>query len=231
MKTLRILCAYALTCFCTQVQTLALSFQGVEFPGGIASFADAVVRYVPGPSSGGADAVAAPFNDPTAALGAPDYPLGKHELGFVSLGEPGGELVVRFLDNSLVASGDSSVDLWIFEAGSVPLGSVSEPTDVFISTDGEDWISVGTALGSTSGIDIDAWAGVLPGRRYAYVRIVEIDPPGARDTGYPFAGADIDAVGAVSSATPVPDGGISFTLLAMLGALLVADPLRRGGRS
>jgi len=200
----------------------------VEFPGGIASFADAVVRYVPG---GGASAVGDKFNDPTAALGAPDYPLGEQELGFVSLGEPGGELVVRFLDNSLVASGDSAADLWIFEAGSASHWSVAEPTDVYISADGEDWISVGTALGSTSGIDIDAWAGVQLGRRYGYVRIVEIDPAGARDTGSPFAGADIDAVGAVSSGTPVPDAGIPFGLLAALGTLLLAVGGRRGDPS
>ena len=64
--------------------------------------------------------------------------------------------------------------------------------------------------------------------QYSYVMIVETDLPGEGDTGYPFAGTDIDAVGAISSAPPVstPDGGATVALLG-LGILSLGAVRRR----
>ena len=49
----------------------AVPFHGVEFPGGLASFADSVVSY--DPSFGGGAVPAAGFQNPSQALGAPNY--------------------------------------------------------------------------------------------------------------------------------------------------------------
>ncbi|MEX2453643.1 MAG: hypothetical protein WD470_03010 [Rhodospirillaceae bacterium] len=179
---------------------LAVPFGGVEFPDGAVSFADQVVSYTPGPGA------LAPHNDPDAALGVPD----SGGAGtYVSLGW-GGELVLRFTDNSLTTSGDSTLDLWIFE-----IGGAVEPTDVYISVDGSDWVSVGFVGGATAGVDIDAFigSGVTLGEQYSYVRLVDRD---LRLSGSPYAGADIDAVGAISSAAavalPVPGAVALFGL-------------------
>ena len=73
----------------------AILIGGVEFPDGAQSFADAVVSYSPG------SGVSADYDDPTQALGTPDYPTGviADGNGHVSLGGAGGELVLQFIDN------------------------------------------------------------------------------------------------------------------------------------
>lgn len=55
----------------------AFSVDGVEFPGGEASFADAIVGYSPGPDVGGS------YRDPEGAIGIPNYeaPVGATSLG------------------------------------------------------------------------------------------------------------------------------------------------------
>ena len=186
----------------------AVPFGGVEFPDGAASFADQVVSFAPGANT------VPPHNDASTAIGAPDYDGGADT--YVSLGW-GGSLVLRFTDNSLTTSGDADDDLWIFE-----IGGAVEPTDVDISTDGISWISVGFVGGATAGIDIDAFtaSGVVIGAQYSYVRLTDRD---ARLSGTPFAGADIDAVGAISSAAavlPAPGTlGLAGFSLAALGFL------------
>lgn len=90
-----------------------------------------------------------PYNQPALALGLPDYDssVARH----VSLGNAAsqcqGELILEFVDNYLVdIPGD---DLYIFERG-----PAVEATELFISTDARNWITVGRIEGSTRGVDI-----------------------------------------------------------------------------
>lgn len=180
----------------------ATPYRGIDFPDGSISFADAVVSYTPG------DGVSDFHRDPTKALGIPDSaPISsdQHE-GIVSLGAYG-ELVLQFTDNSLTTSGSDSVDLWIFEAGSV------EYANIAISTDGSNWINVGGIGGSISGIDIDAYlmSGVILNEKYSFIKINDL----YGSTAYPYRGVDIDAVGAISSIpseNPVPEPATIFLL-------------------
>ena len=169
-------------------ETYATSFGGIEFPGGATSFADSVVSYSPGSD------VAGNYSDPSSALGIPDW-NSSTETGSASLGD-GGELVIQFTDNSLTTSGDANSDLWIFE-----IGGAVEVFNVAISTDNTNWIDLGDVLGQPTGIDIDSIAGVTPGEFYSYVRLQDVAP---NQSGFPFGEADIDSVGAISSAPPVP---------------------------
>jgi hypothetical protein len=163
--------------------------EGIEFPDGNKSFADAVVSYAPGAG------VKSPYNQATLALSRPDNVEGGAPE-FVSLGNQG-QLVLRFSDNALTTSGNSNHDLWVFE-----IGAEIEATDVYISQDGYSWIYVGSTAGGTRGIDIDAYVGqgVTLGARYSFVKLVDLLP---NQSGSPYAGADIDAVGAISSTQPV----------------------------
>jgi len=160
-------------------------FGGVTFPGGVTSFADKIVSYTQGSN------VSAPYNNSGNVLGVPDYVSGG-EPEYTSLGDQG-ELVVQFTNNSLTTSGNSDFDLWIFE-----IGTKLEPTEIFISKDGSNWISVGATTGGTGGIDIDAYInqGVVLGESYQFAKVVDLLPV---QSGSPWAGADIDAIGAISS--------------------------------
>ena len=190
----------------------AVLIGGVDFPQGSLSFADAVVSYDPvlagvGPS--------APHSVPSNALGAPDYVgdnncTGDPSCAFVSLGD-GGRLVLRFLDNRLTGSGTAAQDLWIFE-----VGPDVEDTFVHISMDGITWHSVGEIGGSTSGIDIDAF-GWGPSDEFAYVQLTD-DGSADGQTG-DTVGADIDAVGAISTVAAIPEPETYALLLAGLGLL------------
>lgn len=175
------------------ISVRAEEYEGVEFPQGEESFADIVVGYTPG------SYVQDPYKTPSAILGIPDYPSQDASEGHLSLGN-GGNVVIRFTDNSLTTSGNTDLDLWIFE-----VGPAVESTDVEISQDGIRWISVGTIQGSKSGVDIDAYAGagVVAGESYSFVRLTDVEDDD-HSTGE-TAGADIDAVGAISSAPPVTD--------------------------
>ena len=164
-------------------------YDGVCFPDGERSFADSYISYDPG--LGAEDCC----NKPSAAEGSPDYQYDQ-DGSYVSLGCYG-VLVVKFTDNSLTTSGDTDEDLWVFE-----VGAYVESTNIDISTDGVDWIEVGSTSGATSGIDIDAYTGdgVVLGEQYSYVRIIDKE---CRSQSPPYPGADIDAVGAIESADPV----------------------------
>ncbi len=175
-------------------------FHGVEFPGGAASFADLVVSYDPVIKSG---QPTEPYRIAEEALGIPDYPEGP-TLGYVSLGD-GGSITLRFTDNSLTGSGTSAMDLWIFE-----IGPDVEDTFVEISKNGSTWFSVGKVFGATSGIDIDAF-GFGTTDFFSYIRLTDDTNEG--DQSGNTVGADIDAVGAISSAPPVvPEPATLFLL-------------------
>jgi hypothetical protein len=181
----------------------AVLIGGVEFPEGAASFADEVVSY--DPAKGGGAVPSAANAEPSNALGVPEVP-GDTSVGacagdpfacpFVSLGS-GGEIVLKFVDNVLTGSDDAGEDLWIFE-----VGPDVEDTFVEISTDGSVWHAVGKVFGTTSGVDIDAF-GFTSADSFPFVRLT--DDPEEGSTSGASVGADIDAVGAISTLlVPVP---------------------------
>lgn len=192
----------------------------VDFPAGAISFADQLVAFSPGivfDPVRGINIPLAPYLEGSNVLGAPDMDLlqsiscfdgtpTSQDCKFTSLGS-GGSLTVRFTDNLLTGSGTTSADLWIFEAGPADL------TYVDISSDGSNWFGVGTIDGFT-GVDIDAF-GFGPGTTFAFVRLR--DAPGGQPSGDTL-GADIDAIGAISTLAPVPLPATSLLLgSALLG--------------
>lgn len=203
--------AFALTAFLFQlplvVNAAPVTYDGITFPDGDVSFADDyrdVVVGDPAPTAGNFD--------PAASLGAPDNSA-------YSLGQ-GGFMTLEFTDNSLTGSGDDRADLHIFE-----VGPLVEDTFVWISTDNENFISLDKVTGSTSSIDIDPYlldAGIDPFTQFSYVRLQ--DDPNENTSNVTYAGADIDAVGAITSAPPVTSVpgpgslGLIFGGLIALGA-------------
>jgi hypothetical protein len=187
----------------TGAAAMPTTYSGITFPDRDISFADEVISFNPGPD------VAAPHDDQNLVLGAPD---GSH----ISLGE-NGSIIVRFSDNSLTTSGDATADLHIFE-----VGARVEVFNIAISQDLVNWIDLGDLSGQPTSIDIDAVAGVVQFAQYSYVRLTDVDP---NQTGSPFGEADIDAIGAISSAPPVAihaPGALAF-----LGLGFAAMMLRR----
>lgn len=198
----------------TAAMATPVTYDNVTFPDGDVSFADAVVSY--NPALGGIPP-ATQYQDDSEALGAPDVSGGS---GFVSLGA-GGQIVLRFTDNSLTGSGDAADDLWIFE-----IGPDIEDTTVDISKDGVNWFSVGSVGGSTAGIDIDDF-GFDATDFFSYVRLTDVYGEG--NTSGASVGADIDAVGAISSAAPVsvPAPSVIWLFGVGLGLLGLGVGLRR----
>lgn len=167
-------------------------FGGVEFPGGITSFADVVVTQT-ARAARPADVGARHWMS-AELLGPPDYASSVNDR-YMSLGE-GGSVTVQFTDNALVGSNSTAADLYIFEVGGAP-----EATFVDISKNGTTWHRVGRVAGSTHGVDIDAF-GFTANDRFSYVRLTDDVTEGG--SSYPFAGADIDAVGAASTISTMP---------------------------
>lgn len=167
------------------------SYNGIEFPQGDISFADRVLSFTPGPGVG------APCDQPSASLGPPDYDPDDNST-YVALGNTGttcqGELILEFVDNYLVdVDGD---DLYVFE-----IGPMAEATDLYISTDGSNWISIGRIQGATRGVDISRFA--RPGQRFPYVRLC--DHPDGNTSSGAWSGPDIDAVGAIGAVYRPPE--------------------------
>lgn len=184
---------------------------GVEFPQGAVSFADEVENYTLGPGG-----VTVPHQGATNALGVPNYTgvngcASQAACSFVSLGD-GGSITVRFTDNLLTGSGSNALDLWIFE-----VGPDIEDTFVEVSKDGVVFFAVGKVAGSTAGVDLDAFGWGI-GDQFAYVRLT--DDTNADGQSGQTAGADIDAVGAISTVqvNRVPEP----VSLALVGAALAA---------
>jgi hypothetical protein len=173
---------------------------GQFYASGAISFADSVVSY--DPRAGGGPVPLAGLQDATQALGAPDYSSIGEPLpnqGVVSLGR-GGVLVVRFDDNILTGSDDSSPDLAVYEVGNAELVRVE------VSPDGVTYTSVGSASFNNPYIDLDRY-GFTSLSQLLYVRLTD-EPNEGGNTGN-SVGADIDAVGAISSRPGVrysPDG-------------------------
>ncbi|HMB45777.1 MAG TPA: hypothetical protein VKL21_08145 [Candidatus Methanoperedens sp.] len=189
----------------------AVVYNGVDFPEGASSFADEIVSYNPTTGVSGHD-------NASSALGIPDY---INNTNYVSLGDEG-TLVLKFTDNSLTTSGNENKDLWIFE-----IGEKFESTDVYISKDGINWIYTGNTSNYTTGIDIDAYIGsegAILGEQYSYVKLADRLP---HESDSPTAGADIDAIGAISSNTKVQaeadTGAISPDTTVPAGADINAD--------
>jgi hypothetical protein len=192
------------------------SQRGTDFPQGVSSFADVVASYDPVIKSG---QPTEPNRQPNTAIGKPDYPGGGSNFS-VTLGD-GGSITLEFADNRLTGSGDSKADLWIFE-----VGPDVEDTFVEISKDGSTWSAVGKVFGSTASIDIDAF-GFSRADQFRFVRLTD-DTNEGDQTGA-SVGADIDAVGAISSvvapppAIPEPE---TYALM-LAGLALVAAAARR----
>ncbi|MCU0533711.1 MAG: hypothetical protein MUD14_07435 [Hydrococcus sp. Prado102] len=186
------------------------TFYDVEFPAGEVSFADTVVSYEPiiYLNDERLPNVREPFNNPVSALGVPNSTNPQHPLPSlsarhdVSLGL-GGSITLRFTNNALTGSGDIKPDLWIFEAG-----EKTESVFVEISKDGKTWQAVGRTDTKHNGIDIDAF-GWGPEDYFSYIRLTD-DPEENEHDGVlsngqwiGWGGADIDAVGAISSVSLV----------------------------
>jgi outer membrane protein OmpA-like peptidoglycan-associated protein len=159
----------------------------VALPADRAHWADEVVSYVvgePAPIPEG--------QDPSTALGPPDYTPNKWERPHaVSLGN-GGSLTLKFNHGALV-DGDGP-DLFIFE-----IGPSVEAMNVDVSADGVTWVPVGSAPGGPCAVDIAPY--VKPDDVFHYVRLRDIPFKGSESDAWP--GADIDAVAVLGSAQRV----------------------------
>ena len=208
--------------FSSMAAAAPITIGGVLFPQGELSFADVVVSYDPVITNG---QPTASHQDASTALGLPDYDFDPdctgHDCTFVSLGD-GGAITLQFTDNFLTGSDSSADDLWIFE-----VGPDVEDMFVYVSVDGLTFLPVGAVGGATSGVDLDAF-GYGSTAMFSYVRLVD-DPDKDGQTGI-TVGADIDAVGAISTvpnpAAVVPEPS---TLL-LLGAGAAMLGLRRRRR-
>ncbi len=219
----RVLSVAVVALFGAPAQAVIIS--GIDFPHGNLSFADSVVSFAQGPGP------AAAFSDPLNSLGVPDvnttngqacfFAPSTANCRFTSLGEAG-NLVLRFTDNVLTGSsttgsvigvGDGFAELYVFEVG------VSESSRVEISANGADWINVGQIGGGSGnslgvfsyGFDIDKLGYGLTDS-FTYVRLTDLQIDGTTSP----QGADIDAVGAISS---VPAPASLWLLLTGLGGL------------
>jgi hypothetical protein len=177
----------------TVTSVLALTptiVDGQVFDTGSLAFADVVSAY--NPMQAGGPAPLTGLDDQTQAIGVPNFSGFGEPLtgeGVVSLGR-GGQIVLQFTNNLLTGSGDGNPDLMIFEVGD------SEEVLVEISSDGTRYTAVGRASAASPTVDIDAF-GFNQNSRVSFVRLTDIANQGSQ-TG-DSVGADIDAVGAISS--------------------------------
>jgi OmpA-OmpF porin, OOP family len=151
----------------------------IDIPLGDKAFADEVTLFTEGKPS-----AIDISSDPSKALGIPDFD-GEYK-GFVALG-CGGSLILKFTDNALINI--EGPDLYVFE-----LGKFFEPTELAISKDGINWISIGEIDGATAQVDINQFS--KPGDVFNYVRLTDLKT----ECRGKWPGADIDAVAAIGSA-------------------------------
>jgi len=178
-----------------------------------------VITYDPS-HSGGAVPTHPNFVDPSKSLGIPDFAF--FTSSSVSLGS-GGLLELEFLDNSLANSGDTIKDLHVFEIGSTledtfvairpdtPTAALLNP--LIYDTNGDGFYEIGKVFGATSSIDIDSFFPPAPPGTYRFDAVQLIDDPAQGETFGDTVGADIDAVGAITSAPPnIIVGGTSIPI-------------------
>lgn len=151
----------------------------IFFPFGDISFADKLVSYKKGNPF-----QAEEYSNPQKALNIPDND-GSGDKNSTGLGH-GGELIVKFTDNTLYDI--DGYDLYVFE-----IGGGLEPVDVYISKNGVEWVSVGKTGGGFSKIDISKYVNKTD--VFRYVKIVDVKD----DASGKWPGAEIDAVGAIGS--------------------------------
>ncbi len=150
----------------------------IYMPLGDLSFADEVVDFIRGDPDAIMEAC-----DSTLALGLPDF-AGTAE-NFTSLG-CGGSLVVRFVDNALVNI--PGPDLFVFE-----VGKHVETTQLYVSTNGKEWINAGAISGGVTAVDMGD--SVKSGEVFHYVKLIDLKT----DCKGSWPGADIDAIAAIGS--------------------------------
>jgi hypothetical protein len=162
----------------------------IYFPGGVSSFADEVVEYKVGKKK-----TPHLWETGEPALGTPNFK--DHEADrlarnptFAGLGG-GGSITLRFVNNAIVDGPGG--DIYIFE----PLEN-SSPVKVEVSRDGKTWLDLGPDLTTASEIDIAGKGG--KNAVYSFIRISDESKVDPADQ---WPGADIDAVGALNSATKI----------------------------
>jgi len=148
----------------------------VFLPLGDLSFADAVVSKNLGGRGANSDGIIGPPDMSTKRFREVDPKI--CNLGLK------GQITLAFTNNSL--SNVKGPDLYVFEMGAI------EPTNLEISKNGMDWISVGKIEGGTAMVDIEPY--VQTGDTFNYVRLTDLET----ESGIP--GADIDAVAAIGGA-------------------------------
>lgn len=167
---------------CTQQTGMTKEYSGTTFPQGSVSFVDQVVVYEPGAGVGDE------YADPVRALSEPDDE--GVALGVADEENDAGEIVLFFQNNALTDV--DGKDLYIFEGG-----PTTEATFVEISAQGDRWYELGRVEGDTSSIDLAEYGNLPAGTQYRFVRLRADPEQDASDA--PFAGPDLDAVGAIGS--------------------------------
>ncbi|MEO1527560.1 MAG: CARDB domain-containing protein, partial [Planctomycetota bacterium] len=171
-------------------------------------FADAVLRYDPDYSNGNTPTSA---TDPTAALGAPDFP--ENGSGFVSLGQ-GGLLELAFTNNRLTNSGSDKTDLKIFEIGPQvedtfvairPTPETLPLLDPAMDSNSDGFFEIGAVTGALSEVDIDQFFPGFAAGQLVFDAVQLIDDPNKDGTTGSTVGADIDAVEALTTSIALPD--------------------------
>lgn len=196
----------------------------INYPQGALSFADVVLTY--DPNAMGGPAPTGSWTNSSAALGLPDF-LCQHP-GDVSLGN-GGYIDLGFTNNLLTNGGtpQSPLDLWIYEVGPNietmhvfvrPTAATKLLLSPALDPDGDGWYFTVTIAGQPSGVDLDsAFAGFAAGQLvFDAVRIQ--DAFNVNGTTGASVGADIDAVGAISS-TPSGCPSVAFYCTAKTNSL------------
>ena len=187
---------------------LATIYGGIDFPDGASSFADSVIQYNPSYSSGSTP-THPNFTDPNEAIGIPDYTGGGSGTGSVSLGS-GGLLELLFVNNVLTNSGSADQDLHIFEVGPdvedtfVAIRPTVNTLAILVSNGYSDdnndgFFDIGKVFGSTSSIDIDSIFSGFSAGTLEFDAVQLIDDPAEGSSSGQTVGADIDAVGAITS--------------------------------
>lgn len=220
--------ALAISCLLVTQPALAELIGGIDFPQGSSSFADSVIRYLPN-YSGGPIPTEPGSTESARALGVPNYSA---SAGYVTLGR-GGLIELAFVDNELTNNGDTSKDIHIFEVGpDVEDTFVAiRPTALTLSllapsgdANSDGFFEIGKVFGSTSSIDIDFFFPGFASGVLAFDAVQLIDDRNEGQATGATVGADIDAVGAISS---VP---VNVPIPPTWALLLPAFLIRKGGR-